>query len=67
MLVRKPTLVHALGSLCAKLCLKSQMLPLLHPLLVVVKVDPHVVNCLTVPMQDGGLRDKFNPEMEIIG
>ena len=62
MLVRKPTPGHALGSPCAKLCLKSQGLPLLHPLLVVVKVDPHVVNCLTVLIQDGGLRDKFNPE-----
>ena len=64
MLARKPTPGHALGSPCAKLCLKSQGLPLLHPLLVVVKVDPHVVNCLTVLMQDGGLRDKFNPEIE---
>ena len=62
MLARKPTPGHALGSPCAKLCLKSQGLPLLHPLLVVVKVDPHVVNCLTVLIQDGGLRDKFNPE-----
>ena len=35
---------------------------LLHQLLMVVKVDPHVLNCLAMPMQDGGLRDKFNPE-----
>ena len=47
-------------------CLKNPILTrrsaLLHQLLVVVKVDPHVLNCPTMSSQDGGLRDKFNPE-----
>ena len=62
----KPTLVPAFGSTCVRfsLYLIFPRATLLHQLLVVVKVDPHVVNCLTVPVQDGGLRDKFNPERE---
>ena len=65
-MAQKPTLVPASGSTCVRFGWDPilRRATLRHQLLVVVKVDPHVVNCLTMLMQDGGLRDKFNPEIE---